>query len=468
VRIRRERRSHRSLRTRLFVAVLAIVVVSIGVTFAVGLVLTRRAVEHANLNDLGHQAQLIAGGEQEALLPLSKVRLRALEPFLAHQRERIDKFKLAAPPDYLPEHLRTQLRKGYPARGTVRISGTRYLYAARRVPKTSTGFVLLRPASLQAAGWSPFLRALLFAGLVGGALAAVGSLLMARAISRPLRQVADASRSLAEGVSPDPVPVGGSAELASLAVSFNEMAEQLQKAREAERNFLLSVSHELKTPLTAIRGYAEGLEEGAFDPEEAARTIREEARRLERLVHDLLDLARINRSEFTVHREAIDLGEVAREAVLRYEQDARACGVELEAIVDGPAPAMGDLDRALQVVSNLVENALRSTPGGGWVHVCAEPGLLTVEDTGRGLPPEQLTRAFDRFYLYDRTTEGRRIGTGLGLAIVRELTQKMGGSVSVRSTLGEGTAFFVRLPVPPPRLDVAGRAARPPAQRIVR
>jgi two-component system OmpR family sensor kinase len=439
-------RSRLSLRTQLFLAVSLIVVASIGVTFAVGLVLTRRAVEDANLDDLGHQAQLIAGAEQAALLPLSKVRLRALQPFLAGQQERIDRFKLPATPSYLSSESTSLLRRDLPVRGTVHIAGTRYLYAARRVPKTNTGFVLLRPASLEAAGSGPFLRALLLAVLVGGALAAFGSLLMARMISRPVRRVAEASGSLAAGVSPEPVPVEGSAELASLASSFNHMASELQKAREAERGFLLSVSHELKTPLTAIRGYAEGLEEGAVDPEEAAQTIREEARRLERLVRDLLDLARINRREFAVRVEDVDLAEVAREAVRRYEQEARAGGVELEALAEGAAPARGDRDRALQVVSNLVENALRSTPAGGSVRVRAEPGVIAVEDTGTGLPAQEIERAFERFYLYDRKPEGLRIGTGLGLAIVKELTEKMGGSVSVRSRPGWGTTFSVRLP----------------------
>ena len=149
-----------------------------------------------------------------------------------------------------------------------------------------------------------------------------------------------------------------------LATSFNEMAEQLHTAKEAERNFLLSVSHELKTPLTAIRGYAEALEDGAVSPEEAAETIREEGRRLERLVRDLLDLARMNRREFAIHREQVDLAEVGREAVRRYEGEARASGVEPDAVASEDAGAIADPDRVLQVVSNLVENALRSTPPG--------------------------------------------------------------------------------------------------------
>jgi two-component system sensor histidine kinase BaeS len=454
--VKSRRRSFPPLRRRLFFATALIVVASIGVTFAVGVVLTRRAVERANLDDLGHQADLLAQREREALLAFSK--LRTLRVYLDKQDERIEVFRLRRPLAFVPDQLAADLRAGRPARGTISIHGQRYLYAARAVQ--AQGFVLLRPKSRAAAGWGSFLQALLIAVLVGAALAAVGSLLLARAISRPVRRVAEASRSLADGISPKPVPAEGSAELALLASSFNEMADDLQKAREAERNFLLSVSHELKTPLAAIRGYAEGLDEGVIAAEEAAVTIREESRRLERLVRDLLDLARMNRREFVVHREEIDLAVVAREVVRRCEPEARACGVELEALGSEPSLAQGDPDRILQVASNLVENALRSTPPGGTVRVRAEPGLLTVEDTGVGLPPDDLPHAFERFYLHDRNPDGRRrIGTGLGLAIVKELTERMGGTVSVRSTVGAGTTFAVQLP--PARARVGTKELTP-------
>jgi two-component system sensor histidine kinase BaeS len=445
--VRRLRRSFPPLRRRLFFATALIVVVSIGATFAVGLALTRRAVERANLDDLAHQADLVAQRESQSdvLLPFS--RLQRLQPFLAKQNQSIEIVDLRRPSPYLSGDDLGAVRAGRSVEGSVSVDGQDFLFAARNVQ--GKGFVLLRPKSPSFADWWPFLSGLLIAGAIGALLAALGSYFTARAIARPVKRVADASRSLADGVSPEPVPVEGSAELALLATSFNEMAEQLQAAREAEQNFLLSVSHELKTPLTAIRGYAEGLEEGAFSPEEAAAVIREEARRLERLVRDLLDLARMNRREFTVHRRRIDLAQIARDAVQRHEVEARACGVELEASGPEPAPAEADPDRVLQVLSNLVENALRSTPPGGVVRVQAAPGVLEVEDTGVGIAPEDLPHAFDRFYLYDRydtNPDGHRIGSGLGLAIVRELCERMGGSVQVRSSLGRGTTFTVRLP----------------------
>ena len=162
----------------------------------------------------------------------------------------------------------------------------------------------------------------------------------------------------------------------------------------------------------------------------------------------------MNRREFVVHHDRIDLGEVAREVARRYDTDARAADVDLECEAESPAPAVADMDRVLQVVSNLVENALRSTPAGGRVHVRAGSGLLVVEDTGVGLPPEDVPHAFERFYLHDRNPDGRtRIGSGLGLAIVKELTERMGGTVSVDSEVGRGTTFAVRLPVDRARID---------------
>ena len=314
--------------------------------------------------------------------------------------------------------------------GKTTYDGARYLYAYRTLP--ARGLLMLRPASLRSAEWRPFLRDLLLAALAGVAFAAGLSYLLARSISRPIRRVAAATRAFAADEHHRPLTPEGTTEVASLAHAFNEMAEQLSASREAERAFLLSVSHELKTPLTAIRGYAEGLADGAFESDEAARVISVEAGRLERLVRDLLDLARMNRSEFSVRREPVDLAEVAREAVSRHQAAARDFDVSLvstgeETWVDA------DQDRLLQVASNLVENALRETPAGGRVTVAAEPGRLSVADTGTGIAPEDLPHAFERFYLYDKVGKDRPVGSGLGLAIVQQLTRAMGGEVRVES-----------------------------------
>jgi two-component system sensor histidine kinase BaeS len=421
------------------VAIGLIVLLCVGLTVTLGLVLTRRAVDRATLQDVTHQASLIAQRERLAVKAFTYLKSRQIQELLVQQHER---YELGA--SQLPDSARRLLRRKHPAQGTVTIGDTPYFFAAEPDVQGRT-LVLLRDKRVTASEWMPFVYALLIAALAGGALAAVAALLLARRIALPIRRVADASRKLARGTDPDPVPVEGAAELATLARAFNDLAEQLAHAREAERSFLLSVSHELKTPLTAIRGYAEAVQDGALDPLEAAATVSTEAARLERLVRDLLDLARMNKTDFSVHNSEIDLGEVAEDAARRYEQQASAFGVSLEVVADGAAPAVADADRVLQVVSNLVENALRL---GGDVRVVVGPGELRVEDTGPGLQPDERDRAFERFYLHERYGRERSVGTGLGLAIVKELTEAMGGSVDVASEPGRLTVFTVRLAVP--------------------
>ncbi len=432
------------LRSRLFRAIGVVVLICVALTIGLGLVLTRRAVEKATLRDLANQAELIANLQRNSISPLKNLP-KLPRSFRGGQHERTLKFP-AKVPSILPPSAQERLRQGLPAQGTITYDGVADYFAAQ--PVNPGTLVLLRPQSTAGSLLSPYVWGLLVAAAAGGLLAAVAAFLLARRISRPVGRIAAAARTLTGGTHPEPVPVEGAAEIATLAVAFNDLAVQLRRAQEAERNFLLSVSHELKTPLTAIRGYAEAVEDGAIDAREAAGTVASEARRLERLVHDLLDLARMNRTDFSVHNSEIDLGEVAEDVGRRYQQQADGFGVELNAVVDGPAPAIGDADRVLQVLSNLVENALRLTPPGGEVRVVAAPGVLRVEDTGPGLDKGDTERAFERFYLHERYGLERRVGTGLGLAIVKELTLAMGGSVDVESVPGRLTVFSVRLGVP--------------------
>jgi two-component system sensor histidine kinase BaeS len=420
------------LRSRLFRAIGVVVLICVALTIGVGLVLTHRAVKRATLQDLAHQADLIFANQGIS----GPKNLPPLPPSFRRQGE-----TFSIDPQILSPSARRKLAQGRSVQGT--LAGD---YFAARPIKGGT-LILLRPQG-SLASLSPYVWGLLIAAAAGGVLAALAAFLLARRISRPVDRIAAAARTLARGTHPEPVPVEGATEIATLAGAFNDLAAQLQRAQEAERNFLLSVSHELKTPLTAIRGYAEAVEDGAVDPREAAATVASEARRLERLVRDLLDLARMNRTDFSVLNTEIDLAEVADDAVRRYEQQAESFGVDLRAIAEAPAPAIADADRVLQVVSNLVENALRLTPAGGEVRVVAEPGVLRVEDTGPGLAEVDTDRAFERFYLHERYGLQRQVGTGLGLAIVKELTLAMGGDVDVESRPGTLTVFTVRLRVP--------------------
>jgi len=415
----------RTLRGRLFGVTLASLALSLTLTVAIGATLTRRQVDKVQAAALAARADDLAAQRRRNVSYANQDRESGNVRVIVDTRPSLAR--------YVPDVNRD-------SNGRTTYEGRGELYSYRTLPHR--GLLLLRPQSSGA--WRPFLGDLLLAALAGVGLAAVLSLLVARSIVRPIRRIGDATRALAADESHEPLPREGTEELASLADAFNKMTEQLAASREAERNFLLSVSHELKTPLTAIRGYAEGLADGAFEPDEAAETIMVEARRLERLVRDLLDLARMNRSEFAVRNEPVDLAEIAREAAQRHEAPATQFGVGLVAEGD-ESWVEADHDRVLQVASNLVENALRESPAGGTVIVRAEHGRLLVIDAGPGIASEDLPRVFERFYLYDKIGKDRPVGSGLGLAIVKQLVVAMGGDVRVESSPGRGATFVVSL-----------------------
>jgi two-component system OmpR family sensor kinase len=425
----------------LFAATLGALAVTLALTIGIGAVLTRRQVDKVQVADVARRA------DDVALERRASVSYKNSNVLSGDVRTIVDlRPKLAA---YVPD-------ANHSSDGQTTYEGKRHLYSYRTLP--ARGLLVLQPVGVSQA-WRPFLRDLLLSALAGVPLAAALSFAIARSILRPVRRVAEASGALATEAEYEPLPEEGPSELVALARAFNEMAAQLTASRESERNFLLSVSHELKTPLTAIRGYAEGLAEGAFGSEDASHTILVEASRLERLVRDLLDLARMNRREFSVGREPVDLAEVARDAVARHDASAHAFSVSLTA--EGEESWVeADPDRVLQIASNLVENALRETPPGGSVTLRTGDGRLVVTDTGPGLAPDDLARAFDRFYLYDKYGRERPVGSGLGLAIVKQLALAMAGDVTVTSVPDAGASFILELPRSPDLEHDRGYAGR--------
>jgi two-component system sensor histidine kinase BaeS len=278
---------------------------------------------------------------------------------------------------------------------------------------------------------------------------------LGRRFARPLEAAQEVTRRIAAGDLDARVPVeaGAEAELASLAGSINHMADGLARAQGAERQFLLSVSHDLRTPLTSIRGFAEAIEDGMVaDVGAAAEVIASESRRLERLVSDLLALATLEARRFTLQPQRIDLGAAMVGAVNGFAPTAAELGLTLtvEARPDAPIWVMADPDRLGQVTANLIENALRFA--GKQVRVGASPEVgpwvgLWVEDDGPGIAPEDLPRVFDRLFAAGPRL-GRPVTSGLGLAIVSELVTAMGGTVRAQSPLGAagGTRMVVSLP----------------------
>jgi two-component system sensor histidine kinase BaeS len=425
-------------------------VVSCALTVGVAVVLIRLRVQEQRLSSLSALADALAGG--------------APAPGALSPGEHVYLFRARRGPVQVRALRRAAVLDAVPASGDsagdVAVAGHPLIYAARSGP--SGRVIVIRSAHLAFAEWRPFLSAVVFAGLGAALLALALSYLLARRLARPIDELSAATRRLAGGEAGVVVPVRGEDELAQLGHAFNEMSGELSRARESQRSFLESVSHELKTPLTSIRGYAEALHEGAVSPADGGRVIVEESARLERLVVDLLDLARFGRADFAVARQPVDLTRVATRVVERHAPRARELGLELLERGPAGASALGDEDRLVQATSNLVENALRLTPAGGEVVVRVAPGEIAVRDTGPGLAAADLPRAFERFYLHRRYRSERSLGSGLGLAIVRELVVAMGGSVEASGAAGGGAEFVLRLPAGPDRPDATPERSETP------
>ena len=299
----------------------------------------------------------------------------------------------------------------------------------------------------------PAVNWLLAAGLVAIAVAVVAALRLSTALARPVVEATDAALRIAGGDLdtrlPEP-PATRTDEVAELARALNAMVEGLDRSRGLERQFLLSVSHDLRTPLTSIRGYAEAMADGTMeDPMRAGAIILSESQRLDRLVSDLLNLARLDARRFTLDLALSDIAAVTTDVVDGFAPAALESGVSLgSSTTDQRVTAIVDVDRWAQVVANLVENGLRYANSRLDVDLTATAtGIqLSVTDDGPGIAVDDLPHVFERLYASKRRPDVRESGSGLGLAIVRELVLAMGGSVWAESQPNGGTSLVVELP----------------------
>ena len=303
--------------------------------------------------------------------------------------------------------------------------------------------------------------------VVGLLLVGIGStsaaLLIFGPVRRRLRSLEHAARKVGEGDLTARAREDGSDEVAELAHSFNKMADalaardaQLQAADRTRRLLLADVSHELMTPLTAMRGYLEtvSMRALALDPETRDRylsIINDETRRVELIVQDLLDLARMEGGGDSLDMQDVPLEDLFGRVVARHGREAALKGVTLKTdVAPGAEIVSGDPMRLEQALQNLAANALRHTSKGGSVELTAVPGhkevTITVRDTGTGIAPEHLAHVFDRFYKADASRPGEAAGSGLGLSIVKAIIERHRGNISVASGPGKGTEFTVRLP----------------------
>ena len=430
---------------RLWLGVFLATAIPLAAFLLLGLVLIQNSVESADVGSLGRQAKTLTA-VVAAQTPDQRVRMQDAVTSVGRTLLILPIGEIG---EQLPDDAAAALRDTGFAEGRKR-SPDDIIFGAVRVGDEVV--ILQRPYETPVLDWSVWLDRVLLGGLLAAACTIVVSLLLAREVVRPVDRVVRASHALAHGQTPASLPAEGPRELRSLTESFNTMSQELDRAKDAERHFLLSVSHELRTPVAAVRGFAEGVGEGVIDAQKGASFILAESHRLERLIGDLLDLARLRAGRFEIRSEPLDLRRIAEVAADRCRAGADAPVAPVVVLSEGESGAYGDPDRVLQAISNLIENALRYSPPDGVITVETGPGVVRVLDSGPGLSPDETRQAFDLFVLHDsRKGDGMQAGgAGIGLALVRDFSEAMGGSVDVAAAPGGGSAFTIRLPVSPP------------------
>ncbi|GGN24681.1 two-component sensor histidine kinase [Lentzea pudingi] len=316
-------------------------------------------------------------------------------------------------------------------------------------PSGAGGFALVQETETTGT-YRKLIRNVMAALGVGLGVAVLAGLALGSFLARPLRRVASVAHSMSAGRRDLRVPISGTHELAEVGQAVNSLADALQRSESRQRDFLLSVSHELRTPLTAVTGFAESLADGVVSGAQVApvgTVILDEARRLDRLVSDLLDLARLGADDFRLDMATVALEPVVRSAAEVWHARCHARGVHFTLEVSASPVVRADARRLRQVIDGLMENALRVTPAGHPV-VLALSAVLEVRDGGPGLAAEDYAVAFDRGVLHARYQESRPVGTGVGLALVHGLVTRMGGTIVAGPAPEGGAAFTVTLRPP--------------------
>ncbi len=291
-----------------------------------------------------------------------------------------------------------------------------------------------------------------------GALAGVTGVLLLSFVSQRMlgsvRHLTVAARRLGTGDLSQRVPAAGSDEVAVLGKTFNSMADTLQKAEKQRQKLMADLAHELGTPLSNIQGYVEAMKDGVMpNTDGALETIRQQVVHLTHLVEDVKFLAMVDAGAIRLNKESDSLGDVLRRAVSAFQAKAAAKSIVLsmDMLVSVP-PVTMDRVRIGQVITNLLENAIRHTNPGGKIHVSAGTpssrlASVSVTDTGEGIPPEAVPYIFDRFYRADSSRNRSTGGAGLGLTIVKKLVEAHGGTITVESKVGVGTTMTFTLPI---------------------
>ncbi|WP_420638214.1 sensor histidine kinase [Candidatus Poriferisocius sp.] len=457
------------MRRRLTIALLGTVLVSLLLAGIVTLSLVRRADRQATQRALEQEATVLAElmetnpfdlrhPNPRLLLAAETLRRNDVTVLLLRDRAVLGEF----PDQVLPEDLHPLAAGSERQVSGIRGSTAWAAAVGERPGRLPTAVVLTDDAD-QLLG--TVVRWSVVSAAISLGLAAVVAAVLSRRLTRPLSQARDATLTIADGDLSARVPIqaGRRDEIGDLSSSINDMAASLERSHNVERQFLMSISHDLRTPLTSIRGYSEAIVDGtAADEPQAAEIIVSEAARLERLVNDLLDLARLDAREFTLDLRLVDVGTVIEEVCAGFAQVAADRQLELRALMPAetgrvaPVMAWCDPGRLAQIIANLVQNALRFADTIVQVECRMEDSsddpavgartIITVADDGPGISEQDRPHVFERLYVARHTPQAKEAGSGLGLAIVAELAEAMNGAVSVAGRHPVGTQFTVELP----------------------
>ena len=341
------------------------------------------------------------------------------------------------PPGELPEGI-TKLTHGSfeTSTGQTHIFAAypvRQIFGSRGTARLDT-LVISVPRSGNLVIWASLVRPLLQAGLIALGVSVVIAVLLARSVYRPIRRVTAAAEKIAQGQYDQEIPVDGPKEVKGLAMRFNEMAGKVKQSQYQLRHFVADVSHQLKSPLTSIHGFAQAMLDGTADASDsklkAAQVIRDESKRMIRQVDELLELSRMQSGQVQMARELVDIKELLLHCQEIFAMRAEEKDILLRTEVEPLMPVVGDIDSLEHVFCNLLDNALKNSMAKGEVHIigrniASDSIEVRIADNGPGIPPEQLPYLFERFY----QAGGLRTGTGLGLAIAREIILAHGGKI---------------------------------------
>lgn len=445
-----------TLTVRAVVVTCFVALISVLVTAAVALPLTVRSANREALDRLNDETilttELLRGrianraADQQLVLP-QRLRQRGIDVYVIRNG--------AVDQPGLPDKVIKQITSNQPIAGRrAVVNGTVMFVAGRPLPNKSGVVLTQKPDSASFVAVLKRLWLALLAGLVAGLIAGP---LLARRVARPIREAAQAAARLSTGDHAVQIRSEGPQEVDDLANALNDLAAALALSEGRERDFLLSVSHELRTPLTTIKGYAEALADGVVGPDGAQRagqTVLDEAERLDRLIADLLVLARLEAADLPLEVLPVDLTQLVTAAGEAWAVRTSAAGLVLRVEAPHyPVPVRTDPGRIRQVLDGLLENALRVVPSGAPVVLAlyAQPGYATLEvrDGGPGFTDDDLAVAFERGALSQRYKGIRRVGSGLGLALAARLIRRLGGSIEAGHAPEGGARFTVHLALAP-------------------